>query len=129
MLNHDSYPGGTLENSWNKQASSFTKISKVWNFENSVGKDKYWNCIQLIPPTPNGWIFVFWNLLPVTLDKFQWIKEIDTKHVGGTHNRSCKAFPYTLDDLFKLVSQQLIHEVEWGGVIKNLSRTLMRLNT
>ena len=42
-----------------------------------------------------------------------------TKHVGRTHIRSCKALPYTVDDLFKLVSQQLIHEGEWGGVIKN----------
>ena len=83
-----------------------------------MGKDKFWICTQLSPPTPNGWILVSWNVLPVTLDKFQWIKKIDTKNVGGTHNRSCKAVPYTLDDLLKLVSQQLIHEGEWGGVIK-----------
>ena len=50
---------------------------------------------------------------------FQWIKEIDAKKFGGKHKRTCKVVPYTLDDLFKLVSQQLIHEGEWGGVVKN----------
>ena len=128
MLNHESYPGGPLDNSWKKQAYSFKKMSKFWRVEKSVGKDKFWNCTQLSPPTPNGWIFVSWDVLPVTLDKFQWIKEIDTKNVGGTHNRSFKAVTYTLDEFFKLFSQQLILEGERGGVIKNsFENTYMKM--
>ena len=119
MLTHYSYPGGPLENSWKKQASSFKKTSLAWKVEKYVGKDKLWNCIQLSPPTTNSWILVSWVVLPVTVDNYEWILETDTKHAGRRHNRSHKAVPYTLDDLFKLVSQQLIHEGEWGGVIKN----------
>ena len=74
-------------------------MSLVWKVEKYMGKDKFWNCIQLIPPTPHGWIFVSWVVPPVTVDKFEWIKEIDTKHVGRNRNRSCKALTYTLDDL------------------------------
>ena len=110
MLTHDSYPGGLLGNSWKKQASSFTKMPLVWKVENYVGKDKLRNCIQLSPPTPNGRIFVYLVVPPVTLDNFEWILETDTKNVGGRHTRLCKEVPYTLDDLFKLVSQQLIHD-------------------
>ena len=94
-------------------------MSLVWKVEKSVGKDKLWNFIQLIHPTTNGLIFVSWVVLPVTVDKFECILKKYTRHVCRRHNRSCKAVPYTLDDLFKLVYQQLIHEGEWGGVIKN----------
>ena len=45
--------------------------------------------------------------------------ETGTKNVGGRHNRSCKTVHFDPDDFFKLVSQQLIHEGDWGGVIKN----------
>ena len=93
-------------------------MSLVCKVENSMGKDKLWNCIQLSLPPSKGWFFS-WFLLPVIVDKFEWIMETDTKHVGGRHKRSCKSFPYALDDLFKLESQQLIHEGEWEGVIKN----------
>ena len=75
-------------------------MSKDWKVENSVGIDNFWNCTQHSPTTPNGCIFVSWNVPPLTLDKFHWIKEIDTKNHGGTHNRSCKVVPFTLDDLF-----------------------------
>ena len=90
MLTHESYHGSPLEISWKKQTSSFTKISKVWKVENSVGKDKFLNCIQLSPPNPNGWIFVSWVVLPLTMDSFEWILETDNKHVGRRHKISCK---------------------------------------
>ena len=52
-------------------------------------------------------IFASWVVLPVTVDKFERIIETDTKNVGGRHKRSCKRGHYALDDLFKLVSQQI----------------------
>ena len=77
------------------------------------------NCIKISPPTPNGLIFASWVAPPVTLDKFEWTMETDTKHDGRRHNRLCKAVSYTIDFLFKLVSQYLIHLCEWGCVIRN----------
>ena len=76
-------------------------------------KDKLWNFIQIIPPTPQGYIFVSWVVLPVTVDKFECIMETDIKNVGGRHNRSCKNVPYDLDELFKIVSQEMIQEGDW----------------
>ena len=88
-----------MENSWKKQASSFKKMFLVWKVEKPVGKVKLWNCIQLSPPTPNGKTFVSWVAPPVTMDKFEYIKEALTKNVGGRQNRSCKTVPYGLNDL------------------------------
>ena len=81
-----------------------------------MGKEKLWNRIQLITPTLKGWIFVSRDVPPVTKENFEFFMEKGTKHVGGRHNRSCKTAPYILDDLFKLVSQQMINEGAWGRV-------------
>ena len=106
----------TLGRNRNFLSPKFQKIKKL---ENLWEKISIGIAFILVLLHQMDGIFVSLNLLSVTLDKIQWIKELNTKHVGGTHNRSCKEVPYTLDDLFKLISQQLILEVELGGVIKN----------